>query len=1193
MKNNKLFLLLCLVCSFMQSANAQEVIVVDNQNDLYSVIDYYSTVEVTLTNQIELSNVLSIGDGKNIILDLNGKTLSRNLVLPDVNGSVIRVETGGKLTIKNSSSDRSGAISNGNSIEGGGITNHGELKMEGGTILFCVASSAGGGIWNDGTLTLDGAFITQNRSDMDGGGIWNNGTLTINSCTISGNQTFRDGGGIWNGGLLNMKGYSYIWENHRTVSGSDGMDNVHLNDETVVNVTGSFQEGSTIGVTINKGGQFITSGYTTYHPNSDADAYFRSDKEGKNLSIVDNELILGTFVTFGVCSWDAENQVVVTQSESKAAEKLEGNHPDDWIGLDDGYYFVEGKVSYNVINILGEDVHLILTDGCELYCNHIKLEQGHSLSIYSQSDSEETRGKLKAQNATIASNGLINWIYTEAAVIGGGDNANMGSLYIHGGDILAQCSLHGALIGGGNKASIGGELVIYRGKIYANYSGYGAAIGGGYAGNQGGPVIIYGGDITANARCYGAGIGGGQGQEMGGHGGTVRIYGGIVHAYGGYHDDEVESIRRSGAGIGGGAFSRGGEVYISGGEVYAYGGYCSAGIGGSLKCDGGKLVVSGGIVYATSPNYGQRYQAPAIGGGWAGIGGEVHITGGIVKASNRAITGGNAAAIGGSDERSDGSLDIDVGMKVSYSSTEVIPVNLRNEYIPKGELTEANYGERALKCQDHVSTYIRIEPCQHDKTFIYSINDERTHTTTCSLCGHAVTELHDVSSGDCVCGIQAENLRRSFTFYVPGETKNTYAEGETYNINVGRKCYLLQNPIPPNGYKFIGWQMNADPESETYNRWTAGKNDVILAPGSSIDVTVDMTHTTLHARFLYLLDAEWEWSENNTEYESLVTITHPDLTPWAKRPSITSEVITDEEGEVIYTHYIGTVTFKLDDYDYTFHDEWDKYERVDIKLADNVDNSATLEANDGRHVNVTLKGRTFWGDGSWNTICLPFDVADITTTPLHGATIKALQSSDYNEESGTLTLNFANATTSLSAGTPYIFRWPQPEHYGEEGYSYDKTDPVFDDVVIRSDEGGVTGTHYVDFVGSFSPISLDTNDKNVLYLGSDNNLYYPAASLTVNSCRAVFRLHNGLTVGGTPVEGSASSRSFVLNFGDDDDIDYDATDIQAINDGRWSNNNAQWSVNNDQWYSLDGRKLNGKPTSKGIYIKNGKKFVIK
>ena len=29
------------------------------------------------------------------------------------------------------------------------------------------------------------------------------------------------------------------------------------------------------------------------------------------------------------------------------------------------------------------------------------------------------------------------------------------------------------------------------------------------------------------------------------------------------------------------------------------------------------------------------------------------------------------------------------------------------------------------------------------------------------------------------------------------------------------------------------------------------------------------------------------------------------------------------------------------------------------------------------------------------------------------------------------------------------------------------------------------------------------------------------------------------------------------------------------------------------WYSLDGRRLNGKPTAKGVYVKNGKKVVIK
>ena len=29
------------------------------------------------------------------------------------------------------------------------------------------------------------------------------------------------------------------------------------------------------------------------------------------------------------------------------------------------------------------------------------------------------------------------------------------------------------------------------------------------------------------------------------------------------------------------------------------------------------------------------------------------------------------------------------------------------------------------------------------------------------------------------------------------------------------------------------------------------------------------------------------------------------------------------------------------------------------------------------------------------------------------------------------------------------------------------------------------------------------------------------------------------------------------------------------------------------WYTLDGRRLTGKPTQRGLYINNGKKFVVK
>ena len=47
------------------------------------------------------------------------------------------------------------------------------------------------------------------------------------------------------------------------------------------------------------------------------------------------------------------------------------------------------------------------------------------------------------------------------------------------------------------------------------------------------------------------------------------------------------------------------------------------------------------------------------------------------------------------------------------------------------------------------------------------------------------------------------------------------------------------------------------------------------------------------------------------------------------------------------------------------------------------------------------------------------------------------------------------------------------------------------------------------------------------------------------------------------------------------------TDIISIDNG-------QLTIDNEAgaWYTLDGRRLNGKPTTKGIYINNGKKIII-
>ena len=50
----------------------------------------------------------------------------------------------------------------------------------------------------------------------------------------------------------------------------------------------------------------------------------------------------------------------------------------------------------------------------------------------------------------------------------------------------------------------------------------------------------------------------------------------------------------------------------------------------------------------------------------------------------------------------------------------------------------------------------------------------------------------------------------------------------------------------------------------------------------------------------------------------------------------------------------------------------------------------------------------------------------------------------------------------------------------------------------------------------------------------------------------------------------------------------DATEIRSIDNGELTTDNLAGA-----WYSLDGRRLSGKPTKSGIYVKNGHKVIIK
>ena len=68
-------------------------------------------------------------------------------------------------------------------------------------------------------------------------------------------------------------------------------------------------------------------------------------------------------------------------------------------------------------------------------------------------------------------------------------------------------------------------------------------------------------------------------------------------------------------------------------------------------------------------------------------------------------------------------------------------------------------------------------------------------------------------------------------------------------------------------------------------------------------------------------------------------------------------------------------------------------------------------------------------------------------------------------------------------------------------------------------------------------------------------------------------------------DGAAASRltRFSIDFGDDE-----ATGIVPIENGPWTMDNSAGA-----WYDLQGRKLQGKPTRSGVYVKDGRKVVLK
>ena len=145
-------------------AGAQSV-VVKTWAELVSAVNSRSAVVLgaDITGG-ESDAFLQIAEGSEIVIDLNGCTLSRGAIGKDDPGYVFKIASNASLTVTDASGNDSGQITGGSSKHGGAFYNQGTLTIEGASICNNYASDGGGAVCNKGTFNMSGGVICNNVS---------------------------------------------------------------------------------------------------------------------------------------------------------------------------------------------------------------------------------------------------------------------------------------------------------------------------------------------------------------------------------------------------------------------------------------------------------------------------------------------------------------------------------------------------------------------------------------------------------------------------------------------------------------------------------------------------------------------------------------------------------------------------------------------------------------------------------------------------------------------------------------------------------------------------------------------------------------------------------------------------------------------------------------------------------------------
>ena len=242
-----------------------------------------------------------------------------------------------------------------------------------------------------------------------------------------------------------------------------------------------------------------------------------------------------------------------------------------------------------------------------------------------------------------------------------------------------------------------------------------------------------------------------------------------------------------------------------------------------------------------------------------------------------------------------------------------------------------------------------------------------------------------------------------------------------------------------------------------------------------------------------------------------------------------------------------------------------------VTLKGDKDNATTIEGlTVGNQYNVTLK-RTF-GANKWYSVVLPFSVSQKQMKSVFGDGVKVLH---YSDVTGTDLNLFEHFYQMIVGGTPVLVK-----------PSKKVTNPVFNNVTLTSKK------------------VVDIENSGFKCTGSWNNVDFPAYSYFIDAKTNSFYQYDPTKVETNTVKPHAGAfRSWVIASENASTAKQLTMHINGIEEqgettAIWNaiSGNDDAEVATKGIYSLSGQKMNAADTRslpKGIYIVNGKKFIVK